>query len=578
MNIVIVGHVDHGKSTIIGRLMADTNSLPKNKLEQIQDKCRRNSKPFEYAFLLDALKDEQEQGITIDIARCFFKTKLREYMILDAPGHIEFMKNMITGASKAEAALLVIDASEGIKENSKRHAYMLSMLGIKQVSVLINKMDLVNYNQEIYKQILTDYSFFLQQIGVYPISFIPVSGVNGDNIKNKSKFMKWYNGNTVLEQLDLFKLEDYLDEKPFRMPIQGVYKFTNNDDKRRIVAGTVLSGNLSLNDKVVFYPSKKASKIKSFEVFNSNEISNVKSKTAVAFTLEDEIYIKRGEIVVRDNELKPQIATEVIANVFWLGKEPLLKTKKYYVKLATQKIEMIIENIYTVLDVVTLEQIEKEYIDINEVGKIKIKFKHPVVFDFSEDILEMNRFIIVDNYEISGGGLITNNISDIEIKDRTYENEKISNNELPNSNITLKDRVKMYKQKPMLILIMGNDIYFREKLASRLEKDLFNDGKFVYFKNINEIIDNFKFMPNLHNIRKDLYVKTLIKFSKLILDLGVIFIVTIDNCLTDKDINLMEQSFGKEYFYFISIKRNYISKSENETNKYITKIKDLINI
>lgn len=578
MNIVIVGHVDHGKSTIIGRLMADTNSLPKNKLEQIQDKCRRNSKPFEYAFLLDALKDEQEQGITIDIARCFFKTKLREYMILDAPGHIEFMKNMITGASKAEAALLVIDASEGIKENSKRHAYMLSMLGIKQISVLINKMDLVNYSQEIYKQILSNYSFFLQKIGIYPVSFIPVSGANGDNIKNKSNFMKWYNGNTVLEQLDLFKLEDYLDEKPFRMPIQGVYKFTNNDDKRRIVAGTVLSGNLSLNDKVVFYPSKKASKIKSFEVFNSNEISNVKSKTAVAFTLEDEIYIKRGEIVVRDNELKPQIATEVIANVFWLGKEPLLKMKKYYIKLATQKVEAIIEDIYTVLDVVTLERIKKEYININEVGKIKIKFKHPVVFDFSEDILEMNRFIIVDNYEISGGGLITNNISDIEIKDRTYENEKISNNELPNSNITLKDRVKMYKQKPMLILIMGNDRHFREKLASRLEKDLFNDGKFVYFKNINEIIDNFKFMPNLHNIRKDLYVKTLIKFSKLILDLGVIFIVTIDNCLTDKDINLMEQSFGKEYFYFISIKRNYISKSENETSKYITKIKDLINI
>lgn len=578
MNIVIVGHVDHGKSTIIGRLMADTNSLPKNKLEQIQDKCRRNSKPFEYAFLLDALKDEQEQGITIDIARCFFKTQLREYMILDAPGHIEFMKNMITGASKAEAALLVIDASEGIKENSKRHAYMLSMLGIKQISVLINKMDLVNYSQEIYEQILSNYSFFLQKIGMYPVSFIPVSGANGDNIKNKSNFMKWYNGNTVLEQLDLFKLEEYLDEKPFRMPIQGIYKFTNNDDKRRIVAGTVLSGNLSLNDRVVFYPSKKASKIKSFEVFNSNEIYNVKSKSAVAFTLEDEIYIKRGEIVVRDNELKPQIATEVIANVFWLGKEPLLKMKKYYIKLVTQKVEAIIEDIYTVLDVTTLEQIEKEYINTNEVGKIKIKFKHPVVFDFSQDILEMNRFIIINNYEISGGGLIVNNVSDIEIKDITYENEKVLNNDLSDSYITLKDRIKKYKQKPMLILITGNNTCFREKLASKLEKDLFDNGKFVFFKNIDEIIDIFKSTSNFYNVREDLYVKTLIEFSKLILDLGVIFIVTIDNCLTDKDINLIEQSLGKEYFYTISVKKNYISKSENETNKYITEIKNLINI
>ncbi|MDD4296130.1 MAG: GTP-binding protein, partial [Ruminiclostridium sp.] len=146
MNIVIVGHVDHGKSTVIGRLLADTASLPEGKLEQVKETCRRNSKPFEYAFLLDALKDEQAQGITIDVARCFFQTEKRNYLIIDAPGHIEFLKNMITGAARAEAALLVIDANEGVKENSKRHGYMLSMLGIRQICVLVNKMDLVEYN------------------------------------------------------------------------------------------------------------------------------------------------------------------------------------------------------------------------------------------------------------------------------------------------------------------------------------------------------------------------------------------------------------------------------------------------
>jgi bifunctional enzyme CysN/CysC len=179
MNIVIAGHVDHGKSTIIGRMLADTKSLPEGKLEQVKENCRLNSKPFEYAFLLDALKDEQSQGITIDAARVFFETKKRHYIIIDAPGHIEFLKNMITGASRAEAALLVIDAAEGVQENSRRHGYMLSMLGIKQVTVLVNKMDLVGYKQDTFESIVNEYTDFLHKINVEPASFIPVSGREG---------------------------------------------------------------------------------------------------------------------------------------------------------------------------------------------------------------------------------------------------------------------------------------------------------------------------------------------------------------------------------------------------------------
>ena len=204
MNIVIVGHVDHGKSTVIGRLLADTGTLPKGKLESVKDNCRKNSKPFEYAFLLDALKDEQSQGITIDMARCFFKTAARDYIIIDAPGHIEFLKNMITGASRAESALLVIDVDEGIKENSKRHGQMVSMLGVKQVTVLVNKMDLVDFSEEVFEKLKADYSEFLAQIKVKPVSFIPVSAREGDNIATLSERMPWYRGATVLQQLDGF--------------------------------------------------------------------------------------------------------------------------------------------------------------------------------------------------------------------------------------------------------------------------------------------------------------------------------------------------------------------------------------
>src|SRR3989338_2455357 len=179
MNVVIVGHVDHGKSTLVGRLLADTGSLPKGKLEAVKAACERNAKPFEYAFLLDALKDEQSQGISIDTARSFFKSKKRDYIIIDAPGHIEFLKNMITGAARAEAALLIIDANEGIKENSKRHGYMLSFLGIKNVAICVNKMDLVKYSQDVFNHIKTEYTEFLAEVNLEPAYFIPVAAMEG---------------------------------------------------------------------------------------------------------------------------------------------------------------------------------------------------------------------------------------------------------------------------------------------------------------------------------------------------------------------------------------------------------------
>jgi bifunctional enzyme CysN/CysC len=239
MNIVIVGHVDHGKSTVIGRLLADTHSLPEGKLEQVRAQCELNSKPFEYAFLLDALKDEQAQGITIDAARVFFKSRRRQYLILDAPGHIEFLKNMITGASRAEAALLVIDAAEGVQENSRRHGYMVSLLGIRQLSVVVNKMDLVGWDRGVFDRIVKEYGSFLDQIGIRPASFIPVSARSGDNIAERSEHLSWYNGPTVLDALDAFETEPAPVHQPFRMPVQDVYKFTKQGDDRRIVAGTI---------------------------------------------------------------------------------------------------------------------------------------------------------------------------------------------------------------------------------------------------------------------------------------------------------------------------------------------------
>ncbi|MCK5687042.1 GTP-binding protein, partial [bacterium] len=273
LNIVFAGHVDHGKSTVIGRMLADTGSLPKGKLEQIKESCRKNSKPFEYAFLLDALKDEQSQGITIDSARCFFKTESREYQIIDAPGHIEFLKNMVTGAARADAAILVIDAEEGVKENSRRHGYLLHMLGIRQAIILVNKMDLVDFNQEVFDRIVDEYSDFADEIDLKVNSFIPVSGMTGDNIISGSKKMNWFSGKSMLDSLEDFDSVSTMINGPLRMPVSDVYKFTRSGDNRRIIAGTIFSGSIKVGDDIIFYPSGKKGKVKTLEGFNRSKIN-----------------------------------------------------------------------------------------------------------------------------------------------------------------------------------------------------------------------------------------------------------------------------------------------------------------
>lgn len=425
MDIVIVGHVDHGKSTIIGRLLADTHSLPIGKLEQIKINCKRNAKPFEYAFLIDALKEEQSQGITIDAARCFFNTPKRKYMILDAPGHIEFLKNMITGAARAEAAILVIDAHEGIQENSKRHAYMLSLLGIKQICIAINKMDLVKYDQSIYKQIVLSYSQFLSKLGLKAQYYIPISGINGDNIAINSSEMKWYNGPTILEALDLFKKEDSLETKPFRMPVQDVYKFTENGDNRRIIAGTIESGTLFSNDKVIFYPSGKTGTIKTIESFNEDFIENISSGYAAGVTLTEQIFITRGEIMAKTTEKPLQTTTLIKTNLFWLGQNPMKKEKRYFLKLLTAKVAVQIEEIIEVLDTSDLSVTKKDFIEKNEVAKCILRTEKPIAFDVASELMQTSRFVIVEDYEIVGGGMIEASLEDKkETKEEHKENSQ----------------------------------------------------------------------------------------------------------------------------------------------------------
>ena len=525
MNIVIVGHVDHGKSTIIGKLLADTNSLPVGKLEQVKETCRRNSKPFEYAFLLDALKDEQAQGITIDSARVFFKTDKRKYIIIDAPGHIEFLKNMVTGAARAEAALLVIDAKEGVMENSKRHGYLLSMLGIKQVVVLVNKMDLIDYNQQRYDEIAAEYNRFLTEIGVKADSFIPVSGFMGDNVALASDKMSWYEGKTVLEKLDLLKNKQDVEYQAFRMPVQGVYKFTAGGDDRRIVAGSVDSGKVKVGDEVIFYPSGKESRVKTVERFNAPEMDEDSVGSASGFTLEEQIYIARGELACKKGETMPQVAKGIKTKLFWLGREDLNNSRSYFIKIGTQKVRAYLEEVVTVLDAVTLSKNARQSVKRHEVAEVIFRLEKAIAFDKAESLKENSRFVIVDNYEISGGGIVVDSLEEEQCQLRE-NNAGVYVNWLESA-VTKEERAVRYAQRPALILVSGKKDLGQKAFAKYLERGLFMEGRNTFYLDLGDAFQNIDTTAINAAEKRNENLRSFAKMSSVLLHAGNIVIVTV---------------------------------------------------
>lgn len=546
MNIVIVGHVDHGKSTLMGRLLADTDSLPEGKLEQVKETCRRNSKPFEYAFLLDALKDEQSQGITIDTARCFFKTEKRDYIILDAPGHIEFLKNMITGASRAEAALLMIDAKEGVQENSRRHAYMLSMLGIRQIAVVINKMDLVDYDESVFESVKAEYLEFLKQIHITPKFVLPVSSFMGENIVKKSDKMPWYDGMCVLEVLDAFECEEDKDKQTFRMPVQDVYKFTRNGDDRRIIAGTIESGTIRPGQEVVFYPSGKRSHVKNIEVFHAPPITVGVPNMAIGFTMEEQIYITRGELMSVAGEPAPQTGSRIAANIFWLGKNDFVPGKVYYLKIGAEKVKMELESVKGVINSSNLSATdEKQAVGRNEVAECILRTDKPIAFDLVSELAGTSRFVIVDNYEIAGGGIITEALPDEEQELR--EGAMLRNFKWEVGDISVEERMEHYAQKPNLVVLTGPEGTGKKKLAKMLERNLMNRGRFVYYMGMGSYLygvgaDTKKASVPDHTEQ----IRRFAEVANLMLDAGMILIVTATD-LTQADYKIMKMVLEREF-------------------------------
>lgn len=469
LKIVIVGHVDHGKSTFIGRLFYDTGALPEGKYEQLVAIAERRGVPFEFANLMDSLQSERDQNITMDTTQIWFKTKKRQYVIIDAPGHKEFLKNMITGAARADAALLLIAANEGVQEQSRRHGYLLSLLGVKQVVVLVNKMDLIGYDQEKFEAIRDEYTRFLTAIGVHPKCFIPMAAKMGSNIASREEQTPWYQGQTVLEALDEFDLPPEPVDKPLRLPLQDIYRF----DHRRILTGKIESGRLKIGDQLLFLPSMKTSAVKTIEAWGVPAMNEASAVQSVGITLTEQIFIERGDIAVHADQ-PCQVSRLFRAKIFWMSKLPFEIGLKYRLKLATQDVECELKKIHRVIDASTLDAAKTGMTKVvrNDVAEVEIHTKEPLALDLYSDLVETGRFVLVNHREVSGGGVIT----EILTHEETHKKTKSQNLTTNKAQITYEDRIMRHGHKGAVVWLTGLSGSGKSTIANELEKELFIHG------------------------------------------------------------------------------------------------------
>lgn len=393
MNLVIVGHIDHGKSTLIGRLLFDTKSLPTERLKEIEASCKALGKEMEFAYVVDALEEERKKEMTIDTTQTFFRTKKREYVIIDTPGHKEFLKNMITGSSYADAAVLIVDVSEGVKEQTKRHAYILKLLGIGQVIVVINKMDKVNYEKERFDKIKEEVLNFLETIGITPLYVIPISAFKGDNVVMKSTNMKWYGGKTLVEVLDELG-EKKRREYDFRLPIQDVYEINGE----KIAVGNVISGEVKRGDKVKIFPSGEDAIVLKILEFDK-EIEMAKYPKSVGIVLDKEV--KRGDILAKG---EPLVTQQLEASIFCIDK--IEEGQEYKFACVTQEVGVKVVEIKEKINPETLEKETEKSLGEGDVGKVILGFEKPVVIEKFDNVVELGRFVLKKNDVIIAGGTI----------------------------------------------------------------------------------------------------------------------------------------------------------------------------
>jgi bifunctional enzyme CysN/CysC len=464
VRIVIVGHVDHGKSTLVGRLLHETGSLPEGKLEMLKAVSARRGMPFEWSFLLDALQTERDQGITIDTTQIRFRTRSRDVVLIDAPGHAEFLRNMITGASQADGAVLIIDALEGVRDQTRRHGYLLHLLGVKQVAVVVNKMDRVEFSAERFQEISDEISAHLVGLGVTPSAVIPISARDGDGVAVHTPRIGWYKGPTVVEALDALEPARPLEQLALRLPVQAIYKF----DDRRIVAGRIESGSLKAGDEIVIMPAGKIAKIKTVESWPVTPVEGPQTAgRSVGITLDRELFIERGDIIAHPGQ-SPRDTRRIRARIFWLHEKPLSKGEQILIRLGTRECRATVVEIEKAVDPGALSNEATNAIARNHVGEIDISLAQPVATDPYTENPRTGRLVIEVNGRIAGGGLVLS----VDAGQRAVPVDIVP----VESALRPDERSARYRHNGAVIWLTGLPGSGKSTLARALERRLFSNG------------------------------------------------------------------------------------------------------
>ncbi len=458
LRFLTCGNVDDGKSTLIGRLLYDSKMIYEDQLASVQADSVKSGTTgtgkIDLALLVDGLQAEREQGITIDVAYRYFSTKNRKFIIADTPGHEQYTRNMATGASTCDLAIILIDARYGVQTQTKRHSYIASLLGIKHIIVAINKMDLADYSETTYQAIQKEYNAFIANLdGLNDVHFIPLSALDGDNVVNPSQNMPWYTGKTMMDTLETVKISEDQNFQDSRFPVQYVNR--PNLDFRGF-CGTVASGIFRKGDSITALPSGKTSTIKSIVTYDG-ELDEAFPPMAVTLTLDTEIDISRGDMIVgRDSQ--PHIADKFDANIVWMTENALVAGKQYTLKLATRSISGSVSNIQHRIDVNTLEHHDATALQLNEIGLCSIAVNAPVVFDAYTLSKGTGSFIIIDRLTniTVGAGMITGLNLDSSL-----------------SHVSPEERAARFSQQAVCINLTGEN---KETMAYQLERKLFDNG------------------------------------------------------------------------------------------------------
>ena len=475
LRLLTAGSVDDGKSTLIGRLLFDSKRLYDDQLSALERDSKRvghAGEKIDYALLLDGLKAEREQGITIDVAYRYFSTNKRKFIIADTPGHEQYTRNMVTGASTANLAIILVDAEHGVITQTKRHTFLISLLGIKHVVLAVNKMDLVDYKKEVFDDICKKYKSFLTRLNIPDVHFIPMSALNGDNVVNPSENMPWYKGQPILELLETIHVSSDRNFVDMRYPVQYVLRPEHNF---RGFSTKVASGILRKGDEVMVLPSRKTSKIKKIVTYDG-DLDYAFPPQSVTVTLKDEIDISRGDMLVHPNN-QPRIERHFEAMLVWMDEKKMDSKTNFIIKQTTNMTKARIDDIRYKIDVNTMHRSKARQFKLNEIGRVVVTTSKPLFFDAYERNRETGSFILIDpvTHNTSAVGMIIDRVSSEDLPNRIgdADRKKIAEGQ---SLVTAKEREEKYQQKGQTIWITGLHGSGKTDIAYMLEKRLFDLG------------------------------------------------------------------------------------------------------